>query len=432
MKIALVCCPPWSCHCPPLPLATLQAQLKIHGHEVIPVDFHAQFNYSHKNMNRLLKILAYLYFQNAPKIFYPLFAAPNRYYKDFIGKISAENPDVVCFSTYKYNMPVSIYTASKLKKANQKIKIYFGGPGCINSALRDFALKSGCIDKIISSNAEYMMQELLEILGNKTRIADINEEPLPDFSGFQLERYDSRFLPYSTTRGCFKRCSFCFDIVFWKRYRQKSAAKIYEDLKKLKELHGINAFFFADSVMLGTKGNIEEFCDLAIKNGLKIRWSGQIRAQNLDKVLLKKMRDAGCAGISIGIESGSQRILNLMNKDSNIMDVEAVVKDASEAGIRVTGLFIVGYPTETWKDYFKTIKFVISNKRHLYKVYPHMLSILEGTKLHNTADALNIKRKGSFLWHSKGNNFLIRLLRFTILSCLAKLLVNKRPAMAKT
>lgn len=85
---------------------------------------------------------------------------------------------------------------------------------------------------------------------------------------------------------------------------------------------------------------------------------GNIRCKNLDKKLLKKMKKSGCQGLMYGIESGSQRILDLMKKDYNLEEIRNIIKTTHSIGIKVCANFIVGHPAETWSDFYKTVIFL--------------------------------------------------------------------------
>jgi len=396
------------------------------------MDLSIDFYNEHKIWYKYLELLAYFCRLEFLNLFYYLFLIPKHHYKHEIDKIISIRANVICFSVNKYNISISLYIARKIKEINPNIKIIFGGPACHYKDAKSFISKSKSVDYIVDSEGDILLLEILKKIKDKNHIikntvlTDINQEPLPDFSGFDLGKYSIEVLPYSTTRGCYKRCEYCFDIVFWKRYRQKSAIKIFNDLKQLKDKYGIDVFIFSDSVIIGSMKNIEELCDLIMKHKLKIKWCGQIRAQGLDEKILKKMKDAGCVTISIGVESGSQRILNIMNKDSSIEEMQRAIRAASKVGIKIQTLFMVGYPTETWKDFYKTIKFVRDNSKHIFHAFYTPTSILEGTVLYNTAEKFGIHRKNSIFWFSKNSSILTRFTKLFIIRLIDKIYISKK------
>ncbi len=421
MKVTLVGCPVLYSVSPPLSLAVLQAYLKKEKYDVDVIDLSIDLYNKHRRWYKFLEFLFYFYIQKFSRIFYYAYLIPKKHYNEFIESILSSNPNVVCFSVYKYNVLVSIYIANKIKSRNPGMKIVFGGPACYYNDIKKFIIKSKAADYIIDSEGDLMLLEVLKNIQNKKYIidkkiiTDMDTEPLPDFSGFDLEKYKIKRLPYSTTRGCYKRCVYCSDIVFWQKFRYKPAKRIFDDLKELVSLYGINSFNFSDSVMLGSRKNIEELCDLIVKNGLKIKWRGQIRAKGLDDELLKKMKHAGCTNIYVGVESGSQKILDEMNKDCKIGEIQDAIKTASRIGVDVSAMFMIGYPTETWIDFNETIKFVRENRKYISNTSYNLTSILEGTKLYDMSERLGIKRKDQFYWHSKNNNILTRLIRLLII-----------------
>ena len=363
--------------------------------------------------------MSYLYRPEFPKLSYGLISIAKPKLSLSVERIFKENSKIICFTTYKSNILPTLYIASEIKKIDPRKIIIFGGPACSIKKIRDFIRKKGVVDQIILGEGDLALLGTLEKISKnkkklKTRQKDINRELLPDFSGFDLGNYERKSLPYSTTRGCYNNCEFCFDIVLWKKYKFKKAEKIFSDLKKLKELYGPEFFLFADSVILGSSRNIEDFCDLVIKYNFKIGWVGQIKPSVLNKNLLRKMKTAGCMDLSFGIESGSQRILDIMKKNCRVQESIQIMKFANEQGIGVTALFMVGYPTETWKDFFKTLKLLINNKQYITAAFCSPTSIYPGTSLYLNAEKYGIKNRDSSFWYSKNNNIFVRLLRLGI------------------
>lgn len=434
MKIALVCCPVWSIKEPPLSIATLQAVLNKNNYEVISFDFNIKFYYSHKIRHKMIQILSLVDHGYFTKLFYGINLFNRKSYNSYIKKIIESGAEVICFTTYKSNGLISEYFAKKIKEIAPGKKIIFGGPFVSSSSyIRERLTKSKDIDFIIIGEGERLLLRLLNSIKKnrlkrkefkireaiKSELIDLNKEPIPDFKWIPINKYQLRFIPYMPTRGCPYKCTFCFDQLFWKNYRTKTPKKILNDLKKLKEKYKQKNFSFtASSLINADKKKLEELCDLIIKNKLKIKWVATARCKNLDRIILKKMKNAGCRLLIYGIESGSQKILNDIKKGYKIKELEDILKLTNELGIKVKTTFMVGYPTETWSDFYKTIKFLYKNRKLIDLVSSTPACPIEGTELYK-------KTGKSIFWSSNNSNLLTRFTKLIIFKTATKLFLTE-------
>ncbi|MBN1295192.1 B12-binding domain-containing radical SAM protein [bacterium] len=166
--------------------------------------------------------------------------------------------------------------------------------------------------------------------------------------------------PIITSRGCPYRCSFCAqNIVGGKRLRQRSLANVLDELDLLINQFGMTDFEIMDDNFMMNMDFVTGFCRGIINRGWKITWScGGSRLDNLDLPTVRLMEQAGCTILSVGLESGSQRVLDYMCKDLRLETVR--VKTAMitrNSSIKIHAMFILGYPTETRQDILKTIAF---------------------------------------------------------------------------
>lgn len=438
MKIALVCCPTWGPFNPPLSITTLQAFLKQNKYEVVPFDFNISFYNSYRIRYTILKSLFYHYGKGFTKLFYTINLINKRVYDSYIKKIIESGADVICFTAYRSNGLTSMYMANRIKMIDSKKIIIFGGPFCFSKTIREHLVRLGSVDAVIVGEGEVLLLKQLERIkrgcfqkkecvieeATKHDLLDINKEPIPDFEGLQLNKYTTNHISYATSRGCTYKCVYCTESRFWQVYRFKSAKKVFKDLKKLKKKCKTNRFHFADSIINSNRNELEKICDLLIKNKLNIMWYGQARCKNLDEKLLKKMKKAGCMWLIYGVESGSQRILDSMKKGYDINEIEKVIRMTDARGIKVWANFIVGYPTETWSDFYKTVNFVYKNRKFLSIVRVSFLGIAKESGFYSQGNDYNITKKDSIFWHSKNSTFLTRFIRFIILKNAVKILVK--------
>jgi len=135
---------------------------------------------------------------------------------------------------------------------------------------------------------------------------------------------------------------------------------VTEEVAFLKEKFHIDFISFEDDNFLLSKKRTIDICQRMLRNSLDISWSCLGRANEVDDDVLPLLKKAGCKTIYIGIESGSPRILELINKKINIEEIRKAVELIKKYHINVTGSFILGLPTETKEDIEKTIDLALS------------------------------------------------------------------------
>lgn len=156
-----------------------------------------------------------------------------------------------------------------------------------------------------------------------------------------------------TSRGCPYRCTFCSSKIYTRKYRFRTAENVINEVSFLVKNGFKDITFFDDSFTVNRK-RVLEICD-KIKDK-QISWRCLSRVDNVDKELLKSMKDSGCYQIQFGVESGSQRMLNLMKKGIKVNQIKKAFELCNKIGIETVGFFMLGYPGETIKTIEKTIK----------------------------------------------------------------------------
>lgn len=165
--------------------------------------------------------------------------------------------------------------------------------------------------------------------------------------------------PISTIRGCPFSCNFCAAyLIMGKKLRVRNIDIIIEEIKMLVNKYNIKEIQIIDDSFTHNKNFVIDFCEKIIKEKLKlyIALSNGVRIETLDKVVLDLLQKAGCYSITVGIESGSERIIQYMKRNQSIQEIkERISYIAKNTNIRITGNFIIGYPQETKEDILKTI-----------------------------------------------------------------------------
>jgi radical SAM superfamily enzyme YgiQ (UPF0313 family) len=407
-RVLLVSAPICSKNIPSLALATLQAKLKENNYPVSAYDFGLKYAQKHPIKDFIYTKISY--FVTSKTLFFWKFLVPfyKPYVEGMIESITTYNPDIIGFNTHRSNIITSIVLAKEMKRTKPKIKTVFGGPACSFKEFQTIIKNMAKPNYIVKGEGE---DELISFLNKKKKPPklNINNEPCPDYSG--LITNDTKTLYYYTTKGCFNKCVFCFETTYFHQFRLKSAIKVFNDLKLLKKKFKISNFYFIDSVTFGSKIQMLKFCDLVIKKKLTINWRARITCDFVDKKVLRKMYQAGCRYVLIGVESGSQKIRDSMKKTGAIKNIEILLNEAKKLGMEAKAMFIVGFPNEGWKEYFETLYFIIRTRKLNYSYFCGMLGILEDTELYDKSEKYGIKNKDSILWYSNKSNILVRLIR---------------------
>lgn len=186
-----------------------------------------------------------------------------------------------------------------------------------------------------------------------------------------------------TSRGCPYHCIFCFMNMWGHRWRGRSPGNIIREIKQLQNDYGYNGFVFYDDTFVLDKKRVMDFCQKIKESRLDIVWMCSGRINLMTEELINSMSQAGCRGISYGLESGNQKILDTISKGFTLEQVEKVTRLTEDAGIRVTGLFMLGMLGETRDTIRQTIEF--ARKLNL-SFYCFALTVpLFGTQLYDLA-----------------------------------------------
>jgi len=211
----------------------------------------------------------------------------------------------------------------------------------------------------------YRNKETVIVNPARDFIANLDELPFPAWDLLPMELYRGTIAleggrPFSTmlaTRGCPFSCHYCELAKMWRTQRRRSVDNVLDEMDYLKRNYGLRYLEFIDDLLVvDKKWAIELFRGMR-KRGLDdIQWECCGRIGLMDEELLREMKRANCRCISYGIEFGSQRMLDFVNKRITIKQIYDTVKITNKAGIPIKGLFMMGYPTETKEEIKQTIQ----------------------------------------------------------------------------
>ena len=279
------------------------------------------------------------------------------------------------------------YLAITIKNNDQEIKLVVGGPH--PTALPEDTLnRIPQIDYVITGEGEYSMVALVKAIEQNKPVNDIagvayrNNGHVVVNSPELIENLDDLSLParhllpmdkyhmtatrtntvhsytVSVARGCPFKCTYCFR-TFGLKFRHHSTERTIEEIKILIKDYGAEEINLEADTLTLNKKFITDLCQGIIKNGLNklIRWTCESRVDTVNKEILELMKEAGCWQISYGVESGSQRLLNLVEKGEKLEQFKQIFKLTKEIGISIRAFFMLGLPTETREESLETINF---------------------------------------------------------------------------
>lgn len=183
------------------------------------------------------------------------------------------------------------------------------------------------------------------------------EEDFIDTTGIHGCERGVRATTVLTSRGCVFNCRFCCRLhPMFRQFRFRSAENVALELRVIQAVYGVEHVRFVDDAFTTNKARVLKLCELI--RPFKMTFICITRADMLDSRLLREMRFAGCVECHIGVESGSQRILNLMNKKTSPEVYARAIELIKRTGMRVKTYLMYGFPTETDEDRRATIQFV--------------------------------------------------------------------------
>jgi radical SAM superfamily enzyme YgiQ (UPF0313 family) len=299
----------------------------------------------------------------------------------FTRLLEEETPDVVGISVFKGSLPASLFALRLTRAHSPSARTVMGG-GVFADQLEPcspdwplFLEKTPYIDAFIVGEGEevflkYLQGQLPE--GKKVytledaggRIIDISGAKVPDFSGFDLQYYPS--LASYTSRSCPFQCNFCSETVRWGKYRKKGAEQIVEELQKLYETYGSQLFLMTDSLLNPV---VSELSRYLFDSDHSFYWDGYLKVDRhvCDTACTLEWRRGGFYRARLGVESGSQRVLEAMGKGITPGQIKDAIKSLAHAGIKTTTYWIIGYPGETEEDFMQTLEMVEELKNDIYE-----------------------------------------------------------------
>lgn len=342
----------------------------------------------------------------------------------YLKEIAAYRPDIVGISFLTTALLKTKGLIESLRRLPVKTVITAGGPHI--SGLPKESMSFLGLDYAIMGEGEMSFLRFCGALKDKTGVRGIGGLVYPDnggigvnpVSGF-IEDLDAlpfpawhlvdmknylfppgyikglfykRTMPVMTGRGCPSKCIFCSSPnIFGRKIRRRSVGNVILEIKTLKERFDIDGLFFLDDTFTLNPAWVMEFCDVLMREKLGLDWSCQTRVNVVTPELLKKMKQAGCVQVDYGIESGSDRILKIIEKGTNTEQVRNAFRLAKEAGLRTYGSVLIGNPGETPADIEETKSLIRELKPSLTLF--NFLTPFPGSELYHNARKYKVNVK---------------------------------------
>lgn len=385
MRIILANLPTHTPTIMPYSLAMMKSVLLSELDEIIvPIDLnskyhHVEYNefYLRKEKEGFFEVLTE--FMNEARHRYPQIskaAVEGRLPKEhdyLMNEILLQKPDAVAISM-TYNSQVFFAKGIIKELLDKNIKVIVGGPADYSKAKGD-AVHLPDFNKLI----KYLAQ-------NGAKKKKKAEKAWLDYSGFVKEEYFTRetVYPLRTSSSCpYKRCAFCTHHKNMP-YRQIELDFVRDAIIKNK----MKKVFFIDDDFPAAW--LEKVADML--EPLEIEWWCQLRPVKGIIGLMPKLRKAGLKSVAWGVESGSQRVLDFMEKGTRIEDIEKVLKAAKEQGIRNITYIMFGFPTESEKEFMETIGFLQRNTMYIDLVSTSVFGLQKGSRIYSAQHAFGVSQ----------------------------------------
>lgn len=296
--------------------------------------------------------------------------------------LEKHKPDIIGVSVISFSF---IKDASDISRVAKSMGIPVVWGGIMPSSIPEETLRSGFVDYISINEGEFTWLEMADAFDKGVPfdgidgLAYLRDEkyirtPDRDFidlsvlppidwtlvtpeNYFQTSYGYSKMLSTYMSKGCFGTCTYCYNPGFHQSTRrQRPIETVLGEMRYLVENHGAGGFDFTDDLMFLNRNQVLDFCRTMVESKLGVCWSGYLRIGIINDVEdYKTMYDSGCRCMIYGVESGSQRILKSVNKNTPLDKITDNITNCLKAGIVPVVMFMIGFPGETEEDLRATV-----------------------------------------------------------------------------
>jgi anaerobic magnesium-protoporphyrin IX monomethyl ester cyclase len=329
--------------------------------------------------------------------------------RNIMPSVLKEKPSLVGISITYTNQIIPAFTLARLiKKADTNIHVTVGGaliPYFSDNLKTDKKIFS-IVDSFIIFEGEHALLQLarqLKCRGDLSKvpniiyyskkrthfyksifIEDINSLPPPCFDGLPLNAYFSPalVLPLEISRGCYwNKCVFCTVSAATRlSYRRKNPLLIIKEIRRLSARYKTRYFFF--SVDVAAPDELVNLSEQLRKNNIRIYWQCEARLEKgFTQEVCNSIAKSGCRQLIFGLESASQKVLDLMKKGTKVVNFKRILQNCCRNNIAVNLQYFFGFPGETLWDKRKTIQFISDNRSLITSVCRGRFRLNKGSKM---------------------------------------------------
>jgi anaerobic magnesium-protoporphyrin IX monomethyl ester cyclase len=348
-------------------------------------------------------------------------------YEQIRTEIEKIKPDLVAITTPTPAFNQVLEVCRIIKDISSQITTILGGPH--PTALPQETMSNENIDALVVGEGEITFSELVNAIDKKTPLTEVMGIYFKDSDGHVCKTAPREFikdldiLPFPardlfdtdlyfapptkrmsskkggnmiTSRGCCFQCTYCMASYMWqRRVRFRSIKNVVDEIQECVEKYDMGEFNFHDELFTVNRNRTIEFCKEIKRRKISIAWVCMLRADFIDEEMLREMKEAGCKKVVFGFESGSQKILDEMNRKMDLSKIGDAVKTVKKSGLKTAGNFIIGYIGETEETIKQTIS--LSKKLNTDTMAFFVASPYPGTEFYRKAKERGYFRK-DFTW----------------------------------
>jgi anaerobic magnesium-protoporphyrin IX monomethyl ester cyclase len=306
---------------------------------------------------------------------------------DFADTAAKTNPDMVVIECSTPSIKYDLLTAKSLKERMSDVFIVLIGshPTFFH---REIMRDNPQVDAICRGEFDLIVRDLAVAFSNghkldkvkgityrdgqgvqenedRPLIKNVDELPFPARHIVKSEYYrqgtftGKRCTTMVSSRGCPHRCTYCLwpKTLYGNRFRARSAENVVAEIEQVVKDFHIDEIYFDDDSLALNRARILRICQLINQKGIEVKWIPQCRVDSMDDEVVGAMKKAGCHYIRFGVESGSQRMLDIMKKGTTLAQIERAFDLCQKVGIRTQAFFLFGIPGETPQTIRETIEF---------------------------------------------------------------------------
>lgn len=301
--------------------------------------------------------------------------------EEAIAKVKRSKPQIIGFYSMFSMKKTSLELAGQLRKDCDLLVV--GGPlptldptgyldvfdvAVLGEGEEAMVEIAGCYEKGLSfsgvSGIAYKDNGMVRLTSPRKQVEDLDHLPFPSRDLFDNEAYKQYYLrrfgysisPLITSRGCPFSCDFCSRPVFGQSFRSRSADNVVDEVEQIVGL-GYDRVWFADDCFTLNRERLMDVCDELRRREVGVNWECLSRVDTMDREVAVRMRRAGCVRVFFGIESGTDEVLGLMQKQITVEQARKAVYNAKQVGLQVGAFFILGYPGENDETVLDTVRF---------------------------------------------------------------------------